>query len=223
MKIKTVLARAISVILHPMFTIGYVMAFLILANPYLFGFSGEKAEGLIIISVLTISVMFPLIAIVMMNALGLISSLQMSDKKERIGPLIVTGIFYMWLYVNVRNNDNIPAALSFFILGSTISVFLALMINSFSKISLHTIAAGGLLTGMLFIIFNFTYGFADIPLIGTGIQLRMSDRFIFIIILILAGLTGTARLYLKAHTEDEIYGGYIVGILAQMIAFRIFF
>lgn len=83
------------------------------ANPYIFGFSGPKAQGLVLISILTISVMFPLIAIVMMKTLGLISSIEMPDKKERIGPLIITGLFYMWLYVNVRHNDNIPSALSF--------------------------------------------------------------------------------------------------------------
>lgn len=220
---KTLLAKVISFILHPLFIIGYVLMFLMMANPYIFGFSGEKAQGLVIISILTIAVMFPMIAIFMMKALGLISSLEMTDKKERIGPLIVTGLFYMWLYVNVRNNDNIPGALSFFVLGSTISVFFALMINSFTKISLHTIAAGGMASGMLFIIFNFTYGFVDIPVSWFGIQCRMSDRFIYMIIIIAAGAVGSARLYLKAHKEDEIYGGYIVGILAQMIAFRIFF
>ena len=43
------------------------------------------------------------------------------------------------------------------------------------------------------------------------------------IIILLAGAVGTSRLYLKAHKENEIYGGYIVGILAQLIAFRVFF
>lgn len=220
---KIVLAKAISIIFHPLFIIGYVLTFLMMTNPYIFGFSSDKAQGLVIISIVTISVMFPMVAIFMMKALGLISTLEIADKKERIGPLIVTGLFYMWLYVNVRNNDNIPGALSFFILGSTISVFFALMINSFSKISLHTIAAGGMATGMLFIIFNFSYGFTDIPMPGLGIQVRTSDRLMYMLILIAAGTIGMARLYLKAHKEDEIYGGYIVGILAQMIAFRIFF
>ncbi len=220
---KIVLAKAISIIFHPLFIIGYVLTFLMMTNPYIFGFSSDKAQGLVIISIVTISVMFPMVAIFMMKALGLISTMEMADKKERIGPLIVTGLFYMWLYVNVRNNDNIPGALSFFILGSTISVFFALMINSFSKISLHTIAAGGMATGMLFIIFNFSYGFTDIPMPWLSIQFRTSDRLMYMLILIAAGMVGMARLYLKAHKEDEIYGGYIVGVLAQMIAFRIFF
>lgn len=217
------IAHIVSYIMHPLFIIGYVLLFLMLANPYIFGFSGPKSQGLVVISVLTISIMFPLIAIVMMKALGLISGLNMPEKNERIGPLIITGLFYMWLYVNIRNNDTIPSALSFFILGMTIAVFMALIINSFTKISLHTIAAGGLITGMLFIVHNWTYGYVDIPVMLADIEIRLSDSMIILVIVLLSGAVGTARLLLKAHSEQEIYGGYVVGILSQMIAYRIFF
>ena len=222
-KLFRILANLISVLLHPLFVIGYVMLFLMWANPYLFGFSGDKAEGLVVISIVSISVLFPMISILMMKALGLISALEMKDKNERIGPLIVTGLFYMWLYVNIRNNDSIPAALSFFVLGCTISVFLALIINSFTKISLHTIAAGGLATGMMYILFHFTYGHLDVAIPVLQTQFRMSDRLVLIIIMFTAGAVGASRLYLKAHKENEIYGGYVVGILSQLIAIRIFF
>lgn len=222
-KLTIHIARLISVVMHPLFIIGYVLFFLMQANPYIFGFSGPKSEGLMIISFITISVMFPLIAVLMMKALGLISSLQMVDKKERIGPLIVTGLFYMWLYVNVRNNDSIPPGLSFFVLGCTISVFMALMINSFSKISLHTISAGGFLMGMLIILFHWTYGFVDIPFPWMELQLRLSDRAVAMIVILMSGAVGASRLMLGSHQQNEIYGGYLVGILSQLIAFRIFF
>jgi hypothetical protein len=217
------LAKWVSVITHPIFITGYVLLFLIYNNPYVFGFSGEKARGLIIISVLSVSILFPVIAILLMRATGLISSLEMKDKRERIGPLIATGIFYMWLYVNIRNNSQVPAAFSFFMLGSTIAVFMALLFNIFSKISLHTIGMGGLLAGMLIIITNWSYGWIDveIPLLGTGIVL--SDRFVILICILLAGITGSCRLYLGAHRQDEIYGGYLLGIFAQMAGFIIYF
>lgn len=223
MKMIRIISRLVSFIMHPLFIISYVLFFLMQANPYIFGYSGPKSQGLILISIVTISFMFPMISILLMKALGLIQTLEMKDKKERIGPLIITGLFYMWLYVNVRNNSNIPDALSFFILGSTIAVFIALMINSFTKISLHTIAMGGLVAGILLIIFNWTYGFIDIPLPWINFQLRISDRLFAILVIILAGAVGSGRLYLKAHKADEIYGGYLVGVLSQIIAFRIFF
>ncbi len=217
------LARIISWIMHPLFIIAYVLAFLILSNPYAFGFSGPKSLGLTVFSVLSTAVMFPAIAISMMKALGLVQSFEMHDKKERIGPLVSTGIFYMWLYMNIRNNDHIPGALSFFVLGCTISIFMALVINSFTKVSLHTIAAGGLVAAMLFFVFNFTFGFTDIPLPFADLAWRVSDRLMVMATFLLAGGVGFARLYLRAHHENEIYGGYLVGIFSQILAFRLFF
>lgn len=216
-------ARVVSIIMHPLFIIGYVLLFLIVSNPYLFGFGDDKAKGLTIISVISIAVVFPLIAIAMMRMLRMISSFEMPDKQERIGPLIVTGIFYLWLYINIRNNDHIPTVLSAFVLGSTISVFLALFINSFSKISLHTIAAGGLTTGMIFIIFNSSFGYTDLTFPFSDWVIRLSDRIIVAIIVIIAGTVGTARLYLKSHIPQEIYMGYLAGILAQLLAFKLYF
>ena len=216
-------ARSVSILIHPLFIVSYVFLYLVTTNPYLFGFSGAKAKGLVTISVITISLMFPLISILMMKALGLIKSLEMEDKNERIGPLVITGMFYMWLYVNIRNNDLIPNALSFFILGSTIALFIALIINSFTKISLHTIGAGGLVTAMILIIYNWSYGSLIINMSFFDIQFIVDDRLLLYLIIILAGCLGASRLYLKAHSEDEIYGGYLVGIVSQMIAFRIFF
>ncbi len=223
LKMIRIIAKLLSLIMHPLLIISYVLFFLMQTNPYIFGYSGPKSQGLIVISIVTISFMFPMISILLMKALGLIQTIHMKDKKERIGPLIVTGLFYMWLYVNIRNNTNIPDALSFFILGSTISVFMALMINSFTKISLHTIAMGGLTAGIMFIVFNWTYGTFDIAFQWFNFQFRISDRLVAIIVVILAGAVGSSRLYLKAHKEDEIYGGYLVGVLSQIIAFRIFF
>jgi hypothetical protein len=44
---------------------------------------------------------------------------------------------------------------------------------------------------------------------------------ILLICTLIAGLVGTVRLYSRAHQEDEIYGGYLTGILSQLLAFQI--
>lgn len=216
-------AKVISYIMHPLFLLGYVLVFLMQANRYLFSFSNDKAMGLVLITILTIAIMFPLLSLLIMKALGLIKSFEMEDKFDRILPLIITGLFYLWLYVNIRKNDNIPGVFTFFVLGCTIAIFLALIINNFSKVSLHTIGAGGFVAIIAAITFQWTYGFTDLPIPFTGIVLRMSDRLVLMIAILLAGVVGTARLYLKAHKPEEVYGGYIVGILSQMAAYLIVF
>lgn len=217
------IAQSTSVIFHPLFLISYATLFLMAANPYMFGFSSERAQGLILISVVTTSFMFPMIAILMMKALGLIQSFQMEDKLERIGPLIVTGLFFIWLFINIRKHDTIPQHLTFFVLGSTIGVFMALLFNSFTKISLHTIGAGGFLVGMSIIILQATGSTVAFDLPYSDQSLVVSQRFCLAILIIGAGLVGTSRLYLNAHKEHEVYGGYIVGAFAQIIAYMVIF
>jgi hypothetical protein len=217
------IAHSASILFHPLFLISYATLFLMAANPYMFGFGSDKAQGLILISVVTTSLMFPLVAILLMKALGLIQSLQMEDKLERIGPLIVTGLFFIWLFVNIRKHDTIPQLLTFFVLGSTIGVFLALLFNSFTKISLHTIGAGGFLVGMSIIIIQATGPTVAFALPFSDQSLVLSQRLCLAIIVIGAGLVGTSRLYLKAHVEHEVYGGYIVGAFAQLVAYVVIF
>ena len=188
-------------------------------NPYLFIVNEEKARGLIIINVFMLTVFFPMFSVFLMKMLDFIKSFKMEDKTERIGPLIATGVFYLWMFVNFKDNSTIPVSFSSFVLGSTIGLFMALMLNSFTKISLHTIAAGGLVTGLLFIKFLYSYEtfFVSLPF-GS---FQVSTTLVTIIAMIIAGLVGTSRLLLKAHDEFDVYGGYIVGIFSMIVAFKI--
>jgi hypothetical protein len=185
----------------------------------LFVIQDEQAKFLLIFSVIMLTIFFPLFSVFMMKMLDLIKSFQMEDKTERIGPLIVTGTFYLWLFVNIKDNSNIPDAFSFFVLGSTIALFLSLMLNSFTKISLHTVGMGGLLAGTFFIRYFFSYDsfFIYLPF-GT---LNVHTNLVLLLVIVIAGAVGTSRLLLKAHDTFDVYGGYIVGIFSQIVAFRI--
>lgn len=188
-------------------------------NPYLFIVNDEKARFLLIFNVFMLTVFFPLFSIFLMKMLDFIKSYEMEDKSERIGPLIATGVFYLWLFVNFKDNSSIPVSFSSFVLGSTIGLFLALMLNSFTKISLHTIGAGGLVSGLLLIKYFYSYEtfFISLPF-GT---LQVSTTLVAILAMIISGLVGTSRLLLKAHDEYDVYAGYMVGIFSMVIAFKI--
>ncbi len=216
-----VIANIISYTFHPLFAVAMMLGILLVINPYLFGID-QHAEGLLIISVFTMSIMFPLISVVMMKMLGLISSLEMSGDKERVGPLIATGVFYLWLFVNIKNNNLVPQAFSFFVLGTTIALFMAFFISNFTRISLHTIGVGGMLMGLVLVRYNFAYDTFIVKFWSLGSYSIHIDLLI-ILSIIVCGLVGTARLYLKAHDSQQVYGGYLVGIASQLISFMVFF
>lgn len=134
-----------SILGHPMIMVMYMLFIYLKVNPYLFPYSNGRDLSTLILIIFFTSVLIPFIAILLMLGVGFIQSLEMKDSKERIGPLIVTAISYLWLYLNVRTHNAIPIPYANFILGALIALFIAFFINNFSKISLHGVGMGGLL------------------------------------------------------------------------------
>ena len=81
---------------------------------------------------------------------------------------------------------------------------------------------GGMITGFFFMRYEFGYNRFILNL-SDNITYIVSSDLLLIVLIIIAGLVGTCRLIKQAHSEDQIYGGYIVGIFSQIIAFLIVF
>ena len=212
-----VLAQIFSAIFHPLFMLTYMLILLLLINPYLFGVNHIRASSLLIILVFLSTVIIPAFGVLLMKGLGFIESLEMKDKQERIAPYIMTGIFYLWLLINLINNPDIPSAYSTFVLGATIALFLAFIINIFSKISMHTVGVGGLVGMVIITMLQYSYGsFAiNLPLFG---YVQVSMTTLLMTVILISGIVGSSRMYLQAHQPDEIYGGFLVGLFAQFAA-----
>ncbi|HNL40506.1 MAG TPA: hypothetical protein PKH43_15250, partial [Saprospiraceae bacterium] len=158
----------------------------------------------------------PGFAVALMKPLGLIKSLEMEDKQDRIGPYIVSGVFYLWLVKNLLSDGQTPQLYVIFALGATIGLFLAFLINIFSKISAHAVGMGGLVAMLLFLVVDWNDAGIVVPLPGGGLQI--STFVVLILGIVLAGLVGTARLALKAHEPADIYRGYAVGFVSILLA-----
>jgi membrane-associated phospholipid phosphatase len=199
------IARLLSVVFHPIFLLLYMLLLLHSVNPYLFiGSKLNFAE--LVVRIAQFTIILPLVSVVAMKFLGFISELSMPTKEDRIGPYIATGIFYIWTYLNMADNVNIPPIFRVFVLGSAMALAAAFVINVFNKISLHTTGMGGVVA-MVFLTFIY-YSYLDIS-------------WVVITVIVAAGLVGTARLLLKAHTANDVLSGYFLGFVAQFIAFKI--
>ncbi len=214
-------ANVVSYLFHPLFMVIIMLGIVLLVNPYGFSIQDEKGLGLIFISVAALTVLFPLVGVFMLKNVGFVSSMKVEERMDRIGPFIITSVFYLWLYINLRNNFSLPSIFVQFILGTVIALFLAFFINNFSKISLHTVGIGGLLGGLLIMRFGGKSDQFILSLGNWGSYLVHLDLLIIVVIFI-AGAIGTARLYLSAHRESDVYGGYLVGFISQIIALMIF-
>ncbi len=214
------IAGIVSYIFHPLFIVSYVLLLIMMINPYLFSIQDPKGKGIIVIFTIALTIFFPIVSILMMRGLALIKSIHMEDKYDRIGPLIATSVFYLWLFLNLKDNPGIPKAFSFFILGSVIALFICFFLNIFQKVSLHAAGVGGLLVGVVLIGQNYGYDYININL-GSGAGFKVHLLALYMIIIFICGLTMTSRLMVGAHSKDELYGGFFVGSVSQLIAFAI--
>ncbi len=215
----TSIAKLFSYLGHPLLILTYILLILLAVNPYAFGVRGltDRNAMLLLISVFSTSFILPGFGVALMKPLGLIQSLQMPDKMERTGPYIITGIFYVWLFKNLSAAGNqYPHLFTVCVLGATIGLFFAFMINIFTKISAHATGMGGLVAMLL--LMAFAWGGNPMYLAVPGGNLLLSVVAILACGVILAGAVGTARLALGAHTPVDLYRGYAAGFAAVMVA-----
>lgn len=217
-------AQVISILFHPLLIVTYMLVLLLLINPYLFGVYsiGDEFSRVLILQVFLSTFFIPGFAVAMLRFTGLISSLELKTKQERIGPYVITGMFYIWMFRNFLGNAQVPTAFSAFLLGAAIGLFIAFFINIFSKISAHAVGMGGLLGMVIITLLLFSHDTFLINLGSIGAY-EVSMYWVLMLTVLLAGLVGTARLILQAHEPTDLYGGYLVGFVSQFIALRFMF
>ncbi len=210
-------AQFISWLFHPLLMLTYMIALLMVINPYSFGVNqvGEGRSGLLLIYVFLQASLIPGIIISMMKTLGLTPNINLGDRTSRIMPFIATGMLYMWLYINFKHLPDVPIAFQSAILGTIIALFTAFLLNIFSKISLHTIGMGSLVGMVLVTILLFNYSSFQF---GNAMYSMYGLLFIAIT---LAGVVGSARVILENPTPKDLYGGYLIGFATQLIALQI--
>jgi len=99
-------------------------------------------------------------------------------------------------------------------------LFMAFFFNLFTKISMHALGMGGLLGMTILTMLLFSYNTFTIDLGSFGL-LEMSTSALLMIVILLAGIVCTSRLILKAHSLQDLYSGFIIGLACQFIAFQI--
>ena len=207
-----------SVLFHPLLMITYMIIIMLMVDPYMFGFNSVEGGMLEVVRAFFSTFFIPAIAVLLMKGLGFISSLNMKTREERIGPYIVTGIFYLAYFYAMYRNPDMPSIYKVFLLGSVIGLFLAFFLNLFTKISAHGVGMGGLLGMVLITIFRTKQPSFFIQL---GSPLEVSLNTLLILTIIFCGVVGTSRLLLNAHEPKDLYGGFLVGMTTQFIALNI--
>jgi hypothetical protein len=129
----------------------------------------------------------------------------MKERKDRYIPIIISFFLFVFCFYLIRRID-IPGMFYSFMLGGIFTLLITFFITIWFKISIHMVGLGGLMALVIFISF----------------YLKVNLSFYLILVILFAGITGTARLHLKAHTPVEVYSGYVMGfavVLSTMILY----
>ena len=192
-------ARIISVLFHPLLMPTYA-ALLLFHIPSHFNFVLPlNYQYLVPAFVFATTFLISALLMLIYLKMGMIKSLEMNDRKERILPLItMAGIYYLTYYL--LKQGSIPTLFNFFMLGATMLVLLSLLVNYLTKISIHMVAMGGI------------FG----TFAGLAISFHYDLRLILFLLALAAGLTGFARLKLNAHNQVQVYTGFGLGVLVML-------
>jgi len=198
------LTQLISILLHPMFMPILALHLTLLVLPSL---SFTLSQNLLLIyGILIFSTMvLPLISIFWLMQKGKVSSLEMSNHKERSLPLFKTVIWMSFGYYLLQNLLFYTPILKAELLGAILIILLAAIISKFWKISLHLLGIGGV--------------------VGVFIALQiMHGDFLYLLILfiLLSGLLGVARIKQKAHNYAQVYAGFLVGLSVELITLLVY-
>lgn len=199
------IAKFISVIMHPMFILTWGMLVMFNLNAYFVRILPENLRWTIILLVFGNTVLLPALLIWIMAKRNLISSLTMPLREERTYPYLIFSVFYASTFFLLRN-IGLPSLYYMFIAGGLASILVATVVNLFWKISIHMIGIGGLTGGFLALSYK---AFIDAP-------------WLIVILILLAGLTGFARLKSNTHSPAQVYIGFITGVIVVGAMFMMF-
>ncbi len=186
------IAKVISIVFHPVLvpTLGLL---LLLNSGFYFTMLSWEAKRFVLLVVFFSTCILPLLSVAIM-ALNPKFDILMPGSRDRVMPLLSSSIFYYLGYMLLSKARAFPE-FKLFLLASVL-VIVALLVISFKwKISNHMAAIGGL-SGTLFAL-SFRSG--------------MNPVYSLLIVVLISGLVGTARLILEKHTIGQIIAGYGLG------------
>ena len=196
------LAKLISFVFHPLFVGVMMAAYLIFVHPlYFVGFS-EKEKMLKLLAVINNNVFFPLLVVALLRALGFNKSVLLKTQKERIVPYLASITFFFWTYYVFKNQPETPRVIVYMCRGMFFASSVALVLNNYSKISMHGIGVGGIIGLMALTLVDGTL-YSGIP---------------FMVAIFVTGLVVTARKIVSDHQWFDIITGFLLGFLCQFVA-----
>ena len=188
------LAKFVSIIFHPALlpTLGFLLLF---TSGFYDSMLTTDAKRFILLVIFFSTATLPMLAVAIL-ALNSKFDILMPNSRDRIIPLLFASVFYYIGFILLGKIHFIPM-FKLFMIASVLLIVALLLISFKWNISIH-MAATGALTATFFAL-SFRGG--------------VNPMNVIVIVVIVSGLVGTARLVLNKNNLLQVAAGYILGFI----------
>ena len=200
------LATIFSYVFHPLMMSTYLFSIVVWLSPYNVlpvGFSPTGSVVLITLIWVT-TFLIPTLSLFVLKMSGSISSLTLKNREERITPMIYTTIMYGVTTYLFSTKVELGEMISVFLGISTLLIGVTGLITLLWKISIHTLAMGGII-GILMGI--------------NQVTLLPHFTILLLFLFITSGVVASARLKLNAHNPAQVYSGFVLGVFVSFVSY----
>lgn len=201
----TKISHALSWLLVPMLmpVYGVMLAF----GLSILSFTGFGVRAVFTAVVFAFNVAIPAVIVLILKRIGIVHDVGLNEREERFIPYLVcilclvgTALFF--------GHKLAPRWLVMFFYGGALAGLVEVIVNRWWKISVH--AAG--IAGIVALLLHIQSEEYCSPATGTWLLISIA----------LAGLLGSARIWLGRHTLGQVLAGYAVGFCGVFFAISLF-
>ncbi len=185
------LAIFVSYLFHPLFLPLYISGLFFRLNSVKYAAKLELFYQTILI---VGACVLPLITLLIFRMTKAVSSIHLTNASERKWPFVLFALSFYGTKILLAQLP-IRGPIEACLVAAALALIICSLLVYHSKISIHSLGAGGLTAFMVWMYLNYHVS---------------SLLWIFLTILI-SGLIGFSRLQLKAHSPSEIYLGWALG------------
>lgn len=188
------IATFLTYLLHPMLAPIAGIFILTRSGTYIADLNPEIIN-LINLIVITLTLVLPVCMIPFYLYFRMIRQISIPEKHERLIPMVITLVAYLGAWFLIRR---LPVSQLYgrFLLGACLSLLIVVAVSFYWKISLHMTGLGGLV-GLVLALSR-----------KLGVELMV----VLLLLIILSGLAGFARLQLNAHSKSQVLAGFLIGL-----------
>jgi len=188
------LAKFVSTVFHPVLlpTLGFLLLF---TSGFYDSLLTTDAKRFILLVIFFSTATLPLLAVAIL-AINSKFDMLMPNSRDRIIPLLFASVFYYIGFILLGKIHFIPM-FKLYMIASVLLIIALLLISFKWNISIH-MAATGALTATFF---------------ALSFRAGVNPMNAIIIVVIVSGLVGTARLVLNKNNLLQVAAGYILGFI----------